>query len=101
MPWLFDEVAPKTCERIFFHKDIYDRLKRMSNDNSIPHVIFHGAPGAGKKTMIRIFWRHSIGVARHNSLFCFLDKLRTGTRKGIGKYCQNDQHKHTILVNYQ
>jgi len=40
---------------IFFHKDIYERLKKMSKEHSIPHIIFHGEPGAGKKTMVNIF----------------------------------------------
>ena len=39
----------------FFHKDIYDLLLRMSKDNSIPHVIFYGPSGSGKKTMMNLF----------------------------------------------
>ena len=40
MPFLVDEFAPHVHEDIFFHQDIYDRLKMMSDDNSIPHIIF-------------------------------------------------------------
>jgi DNA polymerase III delta prime subunit len=55
MGFLIDECAPQTVDDIFFHKDIYERLKIMSNEQSIPHVIFHGEPGSGKKTMVNIF----------------------------------------------
>ena len=37
------------------HKEIYELLERMSKDESIPHIIFHGVKGTGKKTMIKIF----------------------------------------------
>ena len=52
--FLVDRCAPKTVNDVFFHKEIYERLKVMSRD-SIPHIIFHGEPGSGKKTMVNIF----------------------------------------------
>jgi DNA polymerase III delta prime subunit len=55
MGFLIDDCAPQTVDEIFFHADIYERLKKMSKENSIPHVIFHGEPGSGKKTMVNIF----------------------------------------------
>lgn len=55
MPFLIDEYTPHKYEDIFFHHDIYDRLKSMSKDNSIPHIIFYGPEGSGKKTMTSIF----------------------------------------------
>ena len=61
MPFLVDEIAPHSEDEVFFHKDIYARLKMMSSDNSIPHIIFHGCPGAGKKTMINIFLKMIYG----------------------------------------
>lgn len=54
MPFLIDE-RPLKYEDVFFHQDIYDRLKIMSNDNSVPHIIFYGSEGSGKKTMTSIF----------------------------------------------
>lgn len=55
MPFLFDKYKPQEYDDIWFHKPLYDRLKKMSIDNSIPHIIFHGSKGSGKKTMINIF----------------------------------------------
>jgi replication factor C subunit 3/5 len=56
MPLLFDDCKPCTYDdNIWFHKKIYDRLNKMCSDKSIPHIIFHGADGSGKKTMMNIF----------------------------------------------
>jgi DNA polymerase III delta prime subunit len=55
MGFLIDDCAPDNVDDIFFHKNIYKRLKKMSKENSIPHIIFHGERGAGKKTMVDIF----------------------------------------------
>lgn len=53
--FLIDKYRPTRKEEILFHHDIYDQLENMSKDNSLQHVIFHGPPGSGKKTMINIF----------------------------------------------
>jgi replication factor C subunit 3/5 len=43
---------PKKC---FFHKNIFKKLKKISEDDGMPHIIFYGNPGSGKKTMINLF----------------------------------------------
>lgn len=53
--FIIDECFPKEEEDIFFHKNIYEMLKNMSKDTSIPHVIFYGQPGSGKKVMLWLF----------------------------------------------
>lgn len=53
--FLIDEYTPKDIDDVLFHEDIYKLLKNMSTDKSIPHIIFHGPPGSGKKTMVNIF----------------------------------------------
>jgi replication factor C subunit 3/5 len=53
--FLIDKYTPKHKDDVFFHQQIYELLNNMSNDESIPHIIFHGMPGSGKKTMIQIF----------------------------------------------
>lgn len=55
--FLVHKMIPKGYDDVFFHKGTYERLKIMSKDESIPHIIFHGPNGAGKKTMINIFLR--------------------------------------------
>lgn len=50
-----DKYKPTTKKEAFFHKKILELLEVMANDEAIPHVIFYGPHGSGKKTMISIF----------------------------------------------
>ena len=49
-----DDCAPQSADDTFFHRDIYRRLRKMSKESSIPHIIFHGDSG-DVKTMVDIF----------------------------------------------
>ena len=49
--WVYGS-NPHKC---FFHKDIFKKLEKISKDDSLPHIIFYGNPGTGKKTLINIF----------------------------------------------
>jgi replication factor C subunit 3/5 len=49
--WLYGS-NPNKC---YFHKDIFKKLEKISKDDSLPHIIFYGNPGTGKKTLINIF----------------------------------------------
>lgn len=53
--FLIHKYTPKHVNDIFFHKDTYEMLKKMAQDESFPHIIFHGTHGTGKKTMVNIF----------------------------------------------
>jgi replication factor C subunit 3/5 len=44
--------SPTKC---FFHKEILNQLKTISNDDCLPHIIFYGNRGSGKKTLINLF----------------------------------------------
>jgi len=48
---------------LYFHKDNYEYLKKISEDESLPHLIFNGGEGTGKKTMIKIFLQLLYGKA--------------------------------------
>jgi replication factor C subunit 3/5 len=41
--------------KCYFHKEIFKKLERISKDDDIPHIIFYGNPGSGKKTAINLF----------------------------------------------
>lgn len=56
-----DKYIPQTIEEIFFHEKIYELLKIMANDDSVPHLLFHGPQGCGKKTMVNIFMQLLFG----------------------------------------
>lgn len=44
--------SPTKC---YFHKEILHKLKTISSDDCLPHIIFYGNPGSGKKTLINLF----------------------------------------------
>jgi len=41
--------------RKYFHREILYKLREISKDDSIPHIIFYGNKGSGKKTLINLF----------------------------------------------
>lgn len=96
MPFLIDEFAPKIYEDVFFHTEIYQRLKMMSIDNSIPHVIFHGPPGSGKKTMMSIFLKMIYGdeIAKLYSTAYNIPGSGNKTKK---EFVQSSSHH--IIIN--
>ena len=53
--FLVDKYTPDSLDKAFFHKDILKKLKVLSEDESIPHLIFYGPDGSGKKTIIKLF----------------------------------------------
>lgn len=50
-----DKYAPTKYEDIIFHKNELEKLKIMSQDNAIPHLIFYGPYGSGKRKTIELF----------------------------------------------
>jgi len=53
---LIDKYSPDCNDTMIqFHGDIIKILKTMSKDESIPHIIFYGNSGVGKKTLIKSF----------------------------------------------
>lgn len=53
--FLVDKYSPKTEDDITFNKDILQKLKTISDDDAVPHTIFYGPEGSGKKTLIYMF----------------------------------------------
>ncbi|KJP86402.1 hypothetical protein AK88_03955 [Plasmodium fragile] len=49
--WL-EKYAPQSLDELKIHKDITQRLKKLSAHKDLPHIIFYGAPGGGKSTRI-------------------------------------------------
>jgi replication factor C subunit 3/5 len=42
-------------DKSYFHKDLLQMLYIMSRDESVPHIIFYGPEGSGKKIIIKLF----------------------------------------------
>jgi replication factor C subunit 3/5 len=96
MPFLTDEFAPKTQYDIFFHDAIYERLTKMCTDNSIPHIIFHGPIGAGKKTMMNIFLKMLYGDSI-STLYTSSYNITGSGNKTKKETIQNSNHH--IIIN--
>ena len=52
--FFIDKYIPKNIQESHFHKELLNILEVMSKDESIPHLIFYGPEGSGKKTIIRL-----------------------------------------------
>lgn len=52
--FFIDKYAPTSIKNAYFHKDLLKMLQVMSKDESIPHIIFYGPEGSGKKTIIKL-----------------------------------------------
>ena len=61
-----DKYSPKTIDDAIIHKEDLKKLQKMSKDESIPHIIFYGPDGCGKKTMINHFLEMIYGPMVHN-----------------------------------
>lgn len=46
--------SPKSSDEMVINREYIGQLDIMSKDNSMPHIIFHGPRGSGKKTLINI-----------------------------------------------
>ncbi len=98
MVFLVDKYKPSesTFDSTLLHNNIYKRLKLMSKDRGIPHIIFYGPPGSGKKTMVNAFLQMIYGKS--------ITKLReteyeipgSGNKKRT-EVVRNSQHH--IIIN--
>jgi DNA polymerase III delta prime subunit len=59
--FFIDKYIPKLESDLFFHRKEFLYLRDISNDESIPHLIFHGPSGVGKKTLCMIFLKLLFG----------------------------------------
>lgn len=50
-----DKYTPKKREDAIIHTKELAKLQKLSNDDSMPHMIFYGPKGSGKKTIINLF----------------------------------------------
>jgi replication factor C subunit 3/5 len=65
--FFIDKYSPSSVEDVFFNKNILEHLKIISKDESVPHTIFYGPPGSGKKTIIKLFLEMLYDETVHNT----------------------------------
>lgn len=95
MVFLIDEHIPANYNDSIFHRDIYARLKRMCDDNSLPHLLFHGPHGSGKKTMVNAFL-HMIYGDEVDDL-CITQHKIPGSGKKVKKEIIKNSRHHIII----
>lgn len=59
--FFIDKYIPNEINKTYFHRDTYNFLKIIGDDESIPHLVFYGMDGVGKKTMVRLFLKELFG----------------------------------------
>jgi replication factor C subunit 3/5 len=90
--FLIDKYEPKSKEDILFHNEIYDHLENMAQDNSLQHIIFHGPPGSGKKTMINIFLKMLFGEEIYNTYTVEYDVKGSNNKSNKEKITRSNYH---------
>ena len=60
MLWV-DKYRPNTLDRLDYHDEISQQLKTLASTGSLPHMLFYGPSGAGKKTRIMALLRAIFG----------------------------------------
>lgn len=85
-------------KNIYFHKQILEKLYIMSKDNSIPHIIFYGPEGCGKKTTIQLFLEMMFGkqVKKKYLTNCKYEISSSGSKSNDVNIKQSNHH---IIIN--
>lgn len=59
--WL-DKHRPTTLSKLTLHKRVSEKLTALAASDEIPHLMFYGPPGAGKKTRVMALLREIYGA---------------------------------------
>mmetsp|Transcript_19304 Transcript_19304/g.35712 ORF Transcript_19304/g.35712 Transcript_19304/m.35712 type:complete len:371 (+) Transcript_19304:72-1184(+) len=60
MLWV-DKHRPKSLDRLDYHAGLTQRLKSIAKTGDLPHLLFYGPSGAGKKTRVMALLREIFG----------------------------------------
>ncbi|KAL6777692.1 RFC5 [Auxenochlorella protothecoides x Auxenochlorella symbiontica] len=78
-PWS-EKYRPQTLDEVAFHKDIIDTIKKLLNENQLPHLLLYGPPGTGKTSTILALARQMYGPGAANMVL----ELNASDDRGIG-----------------
>lgn len=90
--FLIDKYRPDSLDNIFFHKDLIQLLNVMSQDEAVPHIIFYGPEGAGKKTTINLFLEMLFDKSIHDVKETNYKVMGSGNKPTIEKIKQSNYH---------
>ncbi|KAG1675379.1 hypothetical protein FOA52_012298 [Chlamydomonas sp. UWO 241] len=77
-PWV-EKFRPKTLDEVAAHTEIIDTIKRLTQQNRLPHLLFYGPPGTGKTTTVLAIARQIYGPAMQNMVL----ELNASDDRGI------------------
>ncbi|BAM42199.1 replication factor C subunit [Theileria orientalis strain Shintoku] len=77
-PWV-EKYRPETFQDIISHEDIMSTLMVFAEKGQLPHLLFHGPPGAGKTSTIMAIARYLYGSQRNG----FVLELNASDERGI------------------
>lgn len=75
-----------------FHKDLLKILDIMSKDESIPHLIFYGPDGSGKKTLVRLLLQLLYDNDANNTTVTNYTIIGSGNKSNIVPIKQSNYH---------
>lgn len=88
--------APHDIEDMEFHQDNMNRLKKMSKDDSLSHIIFYGPAGSGKKHIISKF----LEMLYDDSIYNTVDATYKISGSGNNtKFVVIKQSNYHIIIN--
>ena len=61
MPLWFDKQKPRSLRDLSHHPELTERLYKIAQTSDLPHLLFYGPSGAGKKTRISCLLREIFG----------------------------------------
>lgn len=90
--FFLDKYIPKNTKESHFHKDLLKVLETMSKDDSIPHIIFHGPAGCGKKTVIRLLLELLYDETVNNTVMTDYIVIGSGNKASTISIKQSNYH---------
>jgi replication factor C subunit 3/5 len=90
--FLIDKYRPTDVRSVFFHKELLELLQNMSHDSAIPHIIFYGAHGVGKKTIINLFLEMIFDNTVHKTKIVNYDIVGSGNKICSEEIKQSNYH---------
>lgn len=79
-----------------FHQEGLQLLETMTKDSSIPHIIFYGPQGSGKKTMVKLFLEKLYNDESINKLVDTPYKVYSGNNKATDVMIKQSNY-HIII----
>ena len=62
-PWT-EKYRPRTLDDVAANKEIIDTIKRLTDENRLPHLLLYGPPGAQRPPPIPLVRHHCTQLAR-------------------------------------